>query len=443
MEGFDWLDRGRLSRRDFLKALGLTAGMAALGTPRLLYAQGSIKIGVLGPEEIFVGKGIKNGAILAAEEINAAGGVDGRELELLFADTAMNPATGIGAVQDLVITQGAEFLVGLFRSEVTVSIAQQIYRFGVPLLISGATDPAATDMVAQNYDNFKYIFRVMFNGGFLGANMLEMTKGFLAKELLANGVLPNNRVAVVAEDLIWTVPIADQLKAKLPQMGFELVGEPIRIAVGTTDFAPILTQIANSGAATTLTIFSDPTMVPFVATWAQMQTPTALFGVNVPFQNPDTCRAIGGLAQWMVEMDLTGGRAEITEKTIPFFDAYMKKFKKEPVSASFFTYDTIYLLADAIARAGKTDPNSVIPALEATDWEGATGRIQFYTDPAEIEQVRASLNPYVGPHDAKYGPEFIYPVHVEFVEECQKEVVWPAERRTAEYQLPPWMQRSG
>ena len=151
----------RLSRRDFLKALGLTVGMAALGGPRFLHAGegGPIKIGVLGPEGIFVGEGIRDGATLAAEEINGNGGVGGRELELLFADTAMNPATGIAAVQDLVITQGAEFLVGLFRSEVVVSIAQQIYRFGVPLLITGATEPAATDMVAANYNNFKYIYQ--------------------------------------------------------------------------------------------------------------------------------------------------------------------------------------------------------------------------------------------------------------------------------------------
>ncbi|MFQ6033927.1 MAG: ABC transporter substrate-binding protein, partial [Candidatus Bipolaricaulia bacterium] len=175
------------------------------------------------------------------------------------------------------------------------------------------------------------------------------------------------------------------------------------------------------------------------AAWAQMEVPTALFGINAPFNDPDTCRAIGGLAQWMAEMEVTGGRAEILGKTIPFFDAYMEKFGKEPVYTSFITYDTIHLLADAIARAGKTDPDDVIPALEATDWEGASGRIQFYTDPAEIEQVRASLNPYVGPHDSKYGPGFVYPVQVQFVEGCAKEVIWPPDRRTAEYQLPPWM----
>ena len=439
MERLGWLEKGRLSRRDFLKALGLTAGMAALGTPRLLHAQGPIKIGVLGPQGVFVGEGIGNGATLAAEEINSGGGVLGRELELLFADTEMNPATGISAVQDLVISQGAEFLVGLFRSEVVVSIAQQIYRYGVPLLITGATEPAPTGMVAENYDKFKYIFRVMLNGGFLAANLLEFTASFLAGNLLADGKLPNNKVAVVAEDLIWTVPIADLLLQKLPQMGFGLIDDPIRIAVGTTDFVPILTQIADSGAATTLTIFSDPTMVPFVAAWANMQVPTALFGINAPFNDPDTCRAIGGLAQWMAEMEVTGGRAEILGRTIPFFDAYTEKFGKEPVYTSFITYDTVYLLAKAIEEAGTTAAGVVIPALEATDWEGASGRIQFYIDPEEIAQVRASLNPYVGPHDSKYGPEFVYPVQVEFVEGCKKEVIWPEDRKTADYRLPPWM----
>ncbi len=434
----------KLSRRAFLKALGLAGGLTALGGLRLS-AQEPILVGVLGPEGIFVGEGIKNGALLAAQEINAAGGIDGREVQLLFRDTKMNPATGIQAVQDLVITQGVQALVGLFRSEVVVSIAQQIYRFGVPLLITGATEPAPTNMVAQNYENFKYIFRTMLNGGFLGVNMLEMAGGFLAKELLAGGVLPNNKAAIVAEDLIWTVPICDQLKGKLPQMGFELISEPIRIAVGTTDFRPILSQIARSGAATTLTVFSDPTMVPFVATWAQMQVKTALFGVNAPFNDPATCQAIGGLAQWLAEMEVTGGRAEILGKTIPFFDAYVANFQKEPVYTSFVTYDTIHLLADAISRAGTTDANAVIAALEATDWVGASGRIQFYTDrtpEGQQELAKAkTINPYVGPHDSKYGMEFIYPVQVQFSTGCEKKVIWPPSRKSPDYdyQLPPWM----
>lgn len=441
MEQLEWLQWEKLSRRAFLKGLGLAAGLTALGGLRLLAQEARpIKIGVLGPEGIFVGEGIKNGALLAAQEINAAGGIDGREIQLLFRDTRMNPAVGIGAVQDLVISQGVQALVGLFRSEVVVSIAQQIYRFGVPLLITGATEPAPTNMVAQNYENFKYIFRTMLNGGFLGANMLEMAAGFLAKELLAGGVLPNNKVAIVAEDLIWTVPIADLLKARLPQMGFELIGEPIRIAVGTTDFRPILSQIAKAGAATTLTIFSDPTMVPFVATWAQMQVKTALFGVNAPFNDPGTCRAIGGLAAWLAEMEVTGGRAEILGKTVPFFDAYVTEFAKEPVYTSFVTYDTIYLLADAIKRAGTTAADDVIKALEGTDWVGASGRIQFYTDPEEIAQVQATLNPYVGPHDSKYGLGFIYPVQVQFLPGCERRVIWPPDRRSPDgYQLPPWM----
>jgi len=446
MEKLEWLQRGKLSRRAFLKGLGLAAGLMALHGPRpSAQERGPIRIGVLGPEGIFVGEGIKNGALLAAQEINAAGGINGQKIELIFRDTKMNPATGIQAVQDLVISQGAKFLVGLFRSEVVVSIAQQIYRFGVPLLITGATEPAPTNMVAQNYENFKYIFRTMLNGGFLGVNMLEMASGFLAGELLAGGVLPNNRVAIVAEDLIWTVPIADLLKAKLPQMGFELIGEPIRIAVGTTDFRPILSQIAKAEAATTLTIFSDPTMVPFVATWAQMQVKTALFGVNAPFNDPGTCRAIGGLAEWLAEMEVTGGRAEILGKTIPFFDAYVAQFTKEPVYTSFVTYDTIYLLADAIARARSTEADAVIAALEETDWAGASGRIQFYTDRTpqgqqELATARA-INPYVGPHDSKYGLGFIYPVQVQFVAGCDRKVIWPPNRRSLgyNYQLPPWM----
>ncbi|MFQ6090767.1 MAG: ABC transporter substrate-binding protein, partial [Candidatus Bipolaricaulia bacterium] len=93
MERFGWLDKGRLSRRDFLKALGLTAGMAALGTPRLLHAEEPIKIGGIFSLSGVVaawGKAGRQGAMMAAKEINEAGGVLGRPIELRFEDDTVN-----------------------------------------------------------------------------------------------------------------------------------------------------------------------------------------------------------------------------------------------------------------------------------------------------------------------------------------------------------------
>ncbi|MFQ6090913.1 MAG: ABC transporter substrate-binding protein, partial [Candidatus Bipolaricaulia bacterium] len=109
MAEFSWLDKGKLNRRDFLKGLGLTAGMVALGTPRLLHAQEPIVIGAPSQMGIFVGEGNANGVAMAIEELNAAGGVLGRMLKMEVADTEGNPAVAKPAVEELVVSKGAQF----------------------------------------------------------------------------------------------------------------------------------------------------------------------------------------------------------------------------------------------------------------------------------------------------------------------------------------------
>jgi len=435
-EFFRTIEEGRLTRRQFLKALGLTAGLAAAGPTLIGRGQEEIVVGALGPVDIFVGKGIQYGAQLAVEEINAAGGVLGRPLRLEVEDTAMDPATGKTAVEDLVVTRGAQALVGLFRSEVVMAVLDTVARLQVPLLITGATYPEATKRVLEDYDTYKYIFRPMLNGYYLGVNLIEFSTEYLAGWLIAKELLRNNRVAIVAEDLLWVKPLVGMLQQTLPPMGVEVVAVHLP-AVGTMDFAPILADIASKDAAATITIFSDPTMVPFVPTWAQMQVPTGLFGINAPFHAPETCGAIGGLAEGIVEMEISGGRTAITGKSIPFFDAYVEKFGEEPVYTSFITYDTVYLWADAVERAETTDADTVVAELERTDWTGASGRIQFYGTDPKAEDPR--YGPYAFPHDSKYGMGLIYPVHPQFRAGCAKEIIWPFIYASGSYLLPPWM----
>ena len=437
-ELFEALEGGKLTRRQFLKALGLAAGAAVAGPALLARGQEEIVIGALGPVGIFVGKGIQYGAQLAVEEINARGGVLGRPIRLEIADTKMDPGVGVAAVEDLVITRKAKMLVGLFRSEVVMAVLPTVARLKVPLFIVGSTFPGATQRVAEDYDTYKYIFRPMLNGNFLGVNLIEFSTVYLAGWLIAKGLLRNNRVAIVAEDLLWVKPLVGLLQQTLPQVGAEIVDTYLP-AVGTTDFSPILADIEGKDAAATITIFSDPTMVPFVPTWAKMEVPTGLFGINAPFHAPQTCFGIGGLAEGIVEVEPSGGRTAITAKTIPFFDAYTERFGEEPVYTSFITYDSVYLWAEAVEKAGTPEPDKVIPFIEGTDWVGATGRIQFYGKDPTAEDPKYGR--YAFPHDSKYGPGLIYPVHVQFREGCVKEIIWPFEYATGSYLLPPWMRR--
>jgi len=436
MAEFSWLDKGKLNRRDFLKGLGLTAGMVALGTPRLLHAQEEIVIGAPGPLEIFVGEGNANGVALAIEELNAAGGVLGRQLKMEPVDTEQKPEVGIAAIQDLVVNKNAQFLIGLFRSEVVMASLPQVARLQVPLLITGSTYPGATQQVAEDYATYKYIFRPMLNGNFLAMHLLEFSADYLAGFLVPKKLLASNKVVIVSEDLLWTKPVEGLLQQMLPQFGLDVVGA-VRIAVGTTAYGPIFQQMGD--AAMAITVFSDPGVsIPFVAAWAMAQVPIPLFGINAPFQGPEAFAATQGLAEGIVQADVgPGADVAITFRSRPFHKAYAAKYGKAPVYTASIGYDSAYFLADAMERAGTTEADAVVEALEATDWTGASGQIQFYGENPAAEDPK--YGPYAARHDSKYGPTMISPVEEQLDAQGTKVVLWPLAWANGSFLLPPWM----
>ena len=74
---------------------------------------------------------------------------------------------------------------------------------------------------------------------------------------------------------------------------------------------------------------------------------------------------------------MSGPGVAVTPKTLPFVDAFQKKYGNFPSYAGYTAYDEVYFIADAIHRAGSTDSDKLVDALEKTDYEGTIGRVQF------------------------------------------------------------------
>jgi branched-chain amino acid transport system substrate-binding protein len=74
---------------------------------------------------------------------------------------------------------------------------------------------------------------------------------------------------------------------------------------------------------------------------------------------------------------VSGPGVAVTEKTLPFVDAFVKKYGNTPSYAGYTAYDEVYMIADAIKRAGSTDGDKLVTAMEATDYVGTIGRVQF------------------------------------------------------------------
>jgi branched-chain amino acid transport system substrate-binding protein len=457
-----------ISRRHFIRGVGLAAGAVALG-PILGHAQGNIKIGVMTGTKIVFGEGTMNGAQMAIDEINAAGGVLGRKLELVLGDleTELDPTKAVSAYQNLAGSTDA--IVGVFRSEAVQALLPQVPRLPRPLLITGSTS-LGTDQVKANYDAFKTVFRsVIINTYSLVVDVARFAGDYIS-QLAEQKVLPNKKVVLIGEDLTSANLFLQLVGPTFGRLGFQVEG-PVRIAVGTSDMGPVVQRLQSFNAGIGLTFFSDPNLAILVpSAIAQAKLPMALFGINAPFQSDAAVTAARGAATGYVITDFSAD-APVSKKTQPFFNSYKAKFNKTPVYTAGTTYDSIYVLAEAIKKANGTGVNELVSALETTNYVGAGGLVRFYdksepknenemiTIPTKAGDLEFQNTLNLGliklslkqSHDTVYGfkdvpnndPtafDGIRPVQVQIRADGRRDVLYPAEfAGSNKYEKPPYM----
>ena len=123
---------------------------------------------------------------------------------------------------------------------------------------------------------------------------------------------------------------------------------------------------------------------------------------------------------------VSGPGVAVTPKSIPFAEAFKKKFGNYPSYCGYTSYDEVYFIADAIKRAGSTDADKLVEALEKTDWEGTIGRIQFY---GKDDQFTPSI---------KYGKGLITGLMLQWQNGAQV-AVWPPEVAKSELKFPSFI----
>ena len=116
----------------------------------------------------------------------------------------------------------------------------------------------------------------------------------------------------------------------------------------------------------------------------------------------------------------------VTSKTIPFSEAYFKRYGITSAYCGYTAYDQVYYIADAVKRAGSTDPDKVVAALETTDWPGTIGRIQFYGKDDKFT------------HAMKTGPGFVSGLMLQWHDGKQM-TVWPTEVANAKMAFPSFV----
>ncbi len=408
----------KLGCRAVSAAFGASAIALALATPAFAQDNGPIKIGVIAEAQAVAGSSIPQAAQLAADEINAAGGINGRKIEIVSYDNHSSAAESVRAFQRAANEDHVNAVIASYISEVVLALEPWTGRLKTVMVTPGAASDVITQNIAKDYDNLKYTFH-----GYLTSTSLADSTCAAAKDLLV-GQLHMKSAVVMSEDAAWTTPLDAEYVKCLPDIGLKVV-DHIRFSPDTTDFTPIFNKIEGEKPDVILTGISHVGVQPTVQ-WKQQEVPIPMFGISSQATNSSFWNDTNGATEGVLYQAVSGPDVAVTPKTLPFVNAFKAKYGNFPSYCGYTAYDEVYYLADAFKRAGSTDADKLVTALEATDYVGTIGRIQF--------KGKDSPNP----HALKVGPDTITGLMLQWQDGKQTNL-WPANVANGKLRFPKFI----
>jgi branched-chain amino acid transport system substrate-binding protein len=397
-------------------ALLLACGTLALAGPAL--AADPIKIGVISEAQAVAGSSIGPAAQLAAEEINAKGGVDGRKIEIVVYDDHSSSAEAVRAFQRAVSEDKVSAVIASYISEVVLALEPWAGRLKTLMITPGAASDVITQNIAKDYANNKYTFH-----GYLTSTALAGLVCDAAKDLL---VVPKKMktAVIVSEDAAWTTPLDAGYETCLPTIGLKVL-DHIRFSPDTTDFTPIFNKIEALKPDVMITGISHVGTQPTVQ-WKSQQVPIAMFGISSQATNSTFWKDTNGATEGVLYQGVSGPGVAVTPKTLPFVAAFEKKFGNTPSYSGYTAYDEVYMIAEAVHRAGSADSDKLVAAMEKTDYVGTIGRVAFLP-PGD---------PHV--HGLKTGPGYITGLMLQWQDGKQLNM-WPKQLAAGDMKFPAFV----
>src|SRR5512136_1760992 len=325
---------------------------------------------------------------MAVEEINAKGGVsvgsEKRPIKVVVTDTRDGEPTtpvhdALMAYEKLILEQKPHAtVIAPFRSETIIASMDLVAKYKVPQLQTIAQTPQFQAKFKTDPEKYKYLFRVTTDAA--------IDAGYLAGGLDAlKADVGLNKVYFIPQDTLWAVGFIGVLRKHCEKTGWQEVGyEPY--AAGATDFSPGLTKVKEGKAQVIAMVWDVPLVAGiFSKQWAAMKVPALVVGFVPPMAAPDAWKTVGKDVDYSIQVEFPVGASvplKKLPKTVEFLDRFQKKYGKVPEAAAVNSsaYDSVYILAAAIERAGSLDPDKLVTALEQTDYRGVSGRLRFNKD---------------------------------------------------------------
>jgi branched-chain amino acid transport system substrate-binding protein len=350
----------KLTRRDF--AAGLAAGIAAPYIITTARAEGATtKIGMCAPvtgPAAEAGRYAIQGAKLALEAVNKAGGILGKKAELVIEDDQTTNPGIVLAFSKLAAQSDIVAFLGSIRSTQVHAMAPDVLKLGKPVMIGG-TDPNLTHM------GNKWLFRFRPNDSYSGRVIAEYGVKTLGKKKWA--IVHSTDAFGTAGGKALTEALTKQGCAPVLNQGY---------ANQSQDFTPVVLAIKQSGADILGSYFTFENDLGIFARQLRQ------LGVNIPWVGSPSIVNVTALKLAGPALYGTFGVADYAEDSSDAAKAFAKEYravaKVAPDNQSSWTFDAVNVLSAAINKAGSTDPAKIREAILATKkFAGAEGEYNF------------------------------------------------------------------
>ncbi len=346
------------------KVLPFAAALAILAAGNTASAQDVVvKIGHVGPLTgaiAHLGKDNENGARLAVEEINKAGlTIDGKKvtLELVAEDDASDPKTGTAVAQKLVDAKVAA-VVGHLNSGVSIPAAKIYSDAGITQISPSSTNPDYTKQ------GFKTTYRVVAT---------DAQQGPALANYASNG-LKAKKVAIIDDATAYGKGLADEFEKTAKASGMTVVA---REATNdkATDFKAILTKVKGTQPEVIMYGGMDATGGPLAKQARELGIKAKIVGGDG--MCTDKVAELAGAAVENIICSEAGMALSKMAKGADFEKAYQTRFNTGVQIYAPFTYDAVYVIADAMKRANSTTPAAILAQMPTTNYNGLIGNVAF------------------------------------------------------------------
>jgi branched-chain amino acid transport system substrate-binding protein len=360
-----------------------------------------------------MGKMSRDGAEMAAEDINASGGIKalgGAKIKLVVADVTSNAAQGPSVTERTLSTGTISAAVGYGASQMTLTSLPVIEKSQVPLVTSSISDK----ITQQGY---KYVFEICPKGSQFGA-----TQVYFLTYLRKKYSLPIKQVGFVYENTAYGTSTAEGLKETAVKEGYK-IGLFEAYDAKFTDASPLVTKIKASGVDVIFPVSYTTDAELIISTMQAMRVNSLVIGGGAGFIWPDIYKSLGdkingvfSVGSW--SWDSKNIMSDPQRRSV--VERYKKKFGTFMPEQAGEHYAMVWTLKDAMEKARSTNPKKIRDTLASIE---ITRGLAAIMQPGKIKFDKTGWNLYVHPTIIQWQqgePRTVYPE-----EDATHDVVWP------------------